>query len=504
MTDFQAIDSYAVGDGSNNAEPADTWLQNRIVENVKAVAVGHDAFSVSYANNNTSFTENLGDRPFASLSYVSFLLADLPDWNRLTGVRITMLYNCQSPNAANPSIGGTLQIKLDGKTLDDQPIPSTYDAGASYSIHPIDIALDEPLRGNGRSTIPLELSFRSKPAGAVDGVGFRVVSFIGSAIRYVGSLFTDPDVTGPVAASFETRYVQIKDGVGAFDVLGAGPIDGEDSVYVWPTPETYAQVQWEYMSYLQVRAIHIKPIFADDSAGQLPSTAYEPNKVFGGVEAQRAANAITRLESRPRVLSIGPCGKFKKSEFFDSRSYPVRWGSVAGDDATLEKMISDVAFLRTENPKIRITMRYISINVSQTAAAEQGESTWDVHLEAKYSDGTSLGTSVTEADAVLYPSYLTAPEPILRTWQFATNQGSDLDFAYKEGSLYSADLPLIRTAVFDVELTGHDTISNMAKPVEISAAVELNNVSKYCSVNNDTAAHVWFVLVGYTITEVPQ
>lgn len=512
MTDFKTIDSDAVGGGTSDTQPADTWLQNRIAKNTQSIAEGHDAFTVSYANSNVALDQNLGDRVWSSLNYVSVLLADVPNWNRLKGVRVSMLLNCQSPYTVEPDLDGKFKFKLGDKDFGPIACLSSYDSGTKYDVRHHDIFLDEPISGDGLGSIPLEIWFKSLagPTPTAAGSGAKTS---GSALWSYANIFEEPGIPTPAQAGFDTRYIFSGNSVSSSPKEVIGPLivkdpsdDDQFGILLYPAPESTAGntlYSWYFLSYLQVRAIRIKPIFESDSAGSLPSKIYEPNRIFGSVEAQRAANAINRVDVRPRVLSIGPRGRYESTEAV-TRTKPNRWETVGGDFVGSKILINDVCFLRTENPKIRITIRYISAHLGQSSEGIEGRSVWNASLFASHTDGAILVSSTDEITAPLYPAYVTSPHPMLCTLEYIYNIADDPDYAYKEGSLYEADREIIRSAVLEFDLSGHDTIASLATPVEIRLQVGLNSVEEYSSSSAATPENVKFVLVGYTIAEVPK
>ncbi len=101
-----------------------------------------------------------------------------------------------------------------------------------------------------------------------------------------------------------------------------------------------------------------------------------------------------------------------------------------------------------------------------------------------------------------------AKEPFLRQQAFLEAHDpatTDLSFGYKEGSLFPQDESLMTRVTIEAQM-GNFTPDGFGRPlrVRIQAALNQDQPINYPSSHFNDIDKLRFVIVGYTITEIPQ
>lgn len=407
-SDFVGIDEEAVGDGQDDTQPIDTWVQHRIQANIEYLAQEPRLLCWSPVIANADDLATVGAiRPYTHVNtWGSVWVGEVPIFKDQTGLKLTLAYT-------SFTIGGTgagdaeAQLWLDlGRGVIAEAtfdLAETETAGSpDVGVATLELTFPAPVTVTGRATLFLRVqtSLDTDVATTIGPSSNGIVAWGGNGYTWHGMLadsgtltnrFWAPNPTSnpsvvPTTSSRECMVARLDDlddsipqtdllvnltAVGEFNNGGtfARTLEDQLTQYVEQGNIAYtallAQSVW-------IRAAAIEPVFSANSL-TVERGRFFANQQFGSAEAFRQFSAAKTLHLRPRLIKIGPRGfkdrgmtkYWELGKVTDSSQggYAIHWPFVMGDASPGidEIVIDESVYLQTENPELEIRCAFIQV-----------------------------------------------------------------------------------------------------------------------------------------------
>lgn len=601
-TTFVGVDQDAYGNGDNATLPIDTWLQRRLQYNVEECLNGYTPFCWSpYSGSSDDLTTFAGIRPYASLEKYVIWRGIVPVVKDQTAVNVTLVYHVEAVGKTGSS-AGTVKIRIQGGGQNSAwtDLTNTYSTGTKTGHITITHSFAERQEADGEIQITIWAVNASTVAQTttIGSAGATSVLYHESPYRLRDSALTgapgyfDPNssATPPAVDSRECLYIKQTTAhpttannakAPQYDLIAAGDngTRGTTGITVQPVVEAAASVASSVTAYvhecLMLRAVMFEPIVGSESI-RYPASAvtspryYAPNQQFGSAEAMRMADLVQRAYRQPYTALVGPKGRATSLTANDLRSfasngYAVHWPYVMGDyDASPSRedeqtyLVNDSLYLRTENPRLEIICRWVSVQhgapfgINQTTLADKdaqsdkarsneryykgesgealfssaaGSATWDLTFDLQQINDATSGTGDWDTDSTSYGSETDTARPIrvfgsdLGSMSLATppvcrglaadeqmskSDSTDPGFWFKEGCLFRADFDaqVVQETRHEILVSGTtQTQTNLPFRLRITAALNTFTDKLNFDGGDDDLR---LMLVSYTVIEHPH
>jgi hypothetical protein len=532
---FCGVDEDAIH-VSTEAQPLDTWLQNRLQGNVQMMARGLRMSNYSSRNGNLGTSGSTGDRPWAIYTdWHSVLLTDIPVSHGLRAVEVTLAVRTANGNGTSGAVN--VEVRLDRRFIRRQAITTT----GAWQAHTITVELPEPITQASLSPYSLEVYVQSEDVGERTGATDGVVD--GSVLEVdTSTFFAETSAGSPNSTSIDTQTVSYSTGsVFAastdgefFDPVHRGnggisiqPGAPDDACVRWPNAAQYQQGSFRrrYISYAQLRSISVRPVYTLTSVTTAPQEALRARRPATAASITRTALGARELYMRPRALSQSP-SLFTDPDSegdYAARGYAPRWPFVDGDQTGGETLIDTVIWPTSKNPVLAINLKFICVANGQLLQSRRvadednlGLFAWDLQtliLQPEDSASTwawnantdALVNDVETVQLTAYPLARETPYLATRTMRYVISDNTAIGtrylWAWKEGALTPLDQELVQEVQIIHRIDYDET--NNAYPLRLVLAGALDSVITDITGSLGTDRSRRLTLVGYSVIEYP-
>jgi len=515
-TAFVGIDADALGDVSapsnSPAQPVDVALQQAVDSNQGWLNPQRVPVSCTFASGERALNSGnaQGDRVYASITdWVSPICIPWLNAPRLASVELTLLHAIANQSTGAPdntSVNYRLELYRNGYKNLLKSTSGTL-AESDYHVETLTLTLDRPTQAPRFYRGSLQLWIQSQDAGDTgENVG---LTSLGTAIGTTSAngelAAADPS---PSSASHETQFLEqdTSDAEQRRDIIGIRE-NASSAENIWTRPQlpptgSAQSHSLRWLTYMQMRSAAIEAVYSTDHmrAGVDTLAARQPVR---GRDAMRAAGGPKAVYDLPRLLAWGP-GGYRLDDVEHPSDMALRWpvADGAGTNATL---IDDMVTLDRTSGRVEVLL-YVIPTIYAANNYMTGDqacvSTWDFTATLEefdttgtdWADATALDTD-TRADVTL-TTYQTSAvkQPFLLTKYLqhqASTTGLDWAYAYREGSIYPADLPLISQISMTLDFSSLSAADmNTNYRLHVGATYDADSLSPQSMVSSSIAANV--------------
>jgi len=400
---YVGVDGECFGEGQDDTQPLDTWLQNRLNENMKALALEPRSlcFSpvISSSNDHTTFA---GIRPYASLLPHTTVTTFVQIVKGQTGLLVDLACHSDTVDATD---AGQIEIRAtlgDGTRVFADLTRTHLATVARVGVVQLNMVFERPSPGTVFTQLNIDvrsvqgLTLVATTIGpTADGVAARMRMELPNRMRELESVPPDagpeywvPNAVGagqPTALSREMMYYRTISIGGGYTATGTvlprktllaaedgGGTNGTFALAASDVPYSPDLLDTtgaaEKLPCFFLRAIHVEPLFGRGSLG-VRRAFLAPNEVLGSGESMTLVGHVEEVLSRPRQLLMGPKGiKHSDAPEYFSRGYAMHWPFVVGDSSTDKDttLVNDSFFFTTEDPDLVLATWWIHVQHGAT------------------------------------------------------------------------------------------------------------------------------------------
>lgn len=467
---YKGVDEQA----ARNAGPLDTWMENRLRSNALNVLRGYQSVSWQPDAGGMSLDEVGSARPFASSEWTTILIAPWVIDVTLRKLFIDMLYLVGSAGGAgNFDARAELynhRFELLGRSQQELAY-SEGNATRKWQTQRFELDLAYHARTErmgwfvlwGRSQDGGEVA-----PGAVDQIGM-----------FNQTIEPESSAIWPGLDSAEPRMLVSADGSDApgqmFDVLrptsrGGYGVPVQVALNLAGVTASYTR---HYLTKLFVRSVCVQPSHDGDELLP-PRSAFRANIAVDGASSTSLGRSARLAYAQARPLLLGPNPGITDLEDPEYRS---RWRLVTAANAGAPQRVWESSVrIDAENPHVDVVLFYVGIHSRNDAwiyDEEDGReldrdalADWTFSAELDQLENGQTWNSASSRGAVEVsrrvshmPDDPLGTFPLLYKAWLSLPGGRTEDYSEltSEGQLYAQDLPLLRTVLLRIPVSGLDT-----------------------------------------------